>query len=294
MAVGDPSPKPRRLFITDYDTKIPYLIDTGADLCVYPRTLARGPHKKSTYELAAANGSTIHTYGTTTQSLNLGLRREFPWRFIIADVSKPIIGADFLSHFGLLVDIQGGQLIDKETKLTSQGKFFQCIIPSVKVITGASKYHQLLASFPEITRPDGRAPQVKHQTRHHIETTPGPPVACKARRLAPDRLSIAQKQFDAMVKLGTARPSSSSWAAPLHLVPKANNDWRPCGDYRGLNARTIPDRYPVRHIRDFAGLLRGKKRFSVVDLMRAFNQLPVYEDDIPKNAIIIPFSIRII
>jgi hypothetical protein len=34
------------------------------------------------------------------------LRRDFTWRFIIADVTQPIIGADFLSHYGLFVNLR--------------------------------------------------------------------------------------------------------------------------------------------------------------------------------------------
>ena len=36
-----------------------------------------------------------------SQSFNLGLRRDFPWQFVVADVQLPIIGVDLLSHYGL-------------------------------------------------------------------------------------------------------------------------------------------------------------------------------------------------
>ena len=62
--------------------------------------------------LMAVNDTPIRTYGKRSLTLNLGLRRSLPWIFIIADVQKPILGADFLRHFGLLVDVQKRQLVD--------------------------------------------------------------------------------------------------------------------------------------------------------------------------------------
>ncbi|GBP08506.1 hypothetical protein EVAR_77186_1 [Eumeta japonica] len=78
-----------------------------------------------------------------------------------------------------------------------------------------------------------------------------------------------------MLKNGTARPSESCWSSPLHLAPKKESGWRPCGDYRTLNARTIPDRYPIRHIQDFSHNITGSKVFSTIDLVKAYNQIPV-------------------
>ena len=94
-----------------------------------------------------------------------------------------------------------------------------------------------------------------------------------------------------MVSEGTARRSDSPWEPPLHLVPKRDDGHRPCGDYRQLNARTIPDRYRVRHLQDFSAHLRGKNIFAVVDLVKAYTQIRVHPDVIPKTAITTPFGL---
>ena len=86
-----------------------------------------------------------------------------------------------------------------------------------------------------------------------------------------------------MLEEGIIRPSKSVWASPLHMVPKKDDEWRVCGGYRSLNQRTVADKYPVRHIEDFAHFLSGKRLFSKLDLVRAYHQIPVAVEDIDKT-----------
>jgi len=73
------------------------------------------------------------------------------------------------------------------------------------------------------------------------------------------------------------------------MVPKkTEGSWRPCGDYRYLNARTVPDRYPPKHIHDCSHRLRGCAVFSVIDMVKAYTQIPVHKPDVPNTAIITP------
>ncbi|MFN9903862.1 MAG: reverse transcriptase family protein, partial [bacterium] len=87
------------------------------------------------------------------------------------------------------------------------------------------------------------------------------------------------------------RRSNSPWSSPLHMVPKPNGSWRPCGDYRRLNAATTPDKYPLPNLQDLSNFLHGSTIFSKIDLEKGYHQVPMQKSDIPKTAIITPFGL---
>lgn len=152
-----------------------------------------------------------------------------------------------------------------------------------------NSFDALLAEFPALLVQ--QFPKVnKHGVEHHV-VTEGPPVYAKARRLDPAKLLAAEEKFKEMEAAGIVRRSNSPWASPLHMVPKADGSWRPCGDFRRLNKITVADRYPLPHIQTFADRLVGAKWFSKVDLYRGYHNIPMAASSIPKTAIVTPFGL---
>ena len=280
----------RLLFISDSISGTLFLCDTGAQRSVVPASredVARGEHGP---RLTTANGGPIRTYGVRPMCLCIGGQR-FSWDFVTADISFPLLGADFFCAHGLLVDVKNKRLVDALTFSS-----LVCTLGSAAYdglsgsLSGSDIFLKLLAEFPDLSLPTFSALTTKHGVEHHV-TTEGPPVYARARRLNPSKLAVARAEFSTMERLGIVRRSDSPWASPLHVVPKPNGGFRPCGDYRRLNDATTPDRYPVPHIQDFSAHLAGAKVFSKVDLVRGYHQVPMHPLDIPKTAVITPFGL---
>ncbi|MFN9909164.1 MAG: hypothetical protein ACK56F_24100, partial [bacterium] len=86
-----------------------FLVDTGASYSIFPHTSSAAP---SGPKLRGAAGQLIPCWGEKTFDLSFQGRR-FSWTFLLAAVSFPIIGIDFLRHFKLMVDPAANALVDK-------------------------------------------------------------------------------------------------------------------------------------------------------------------------------------
>ena len=280
----------RLLLIQDTVSGRRFLCDTGAQWSIIPSggsEVAKGEHGP---QLVGADGTPIRSYGTRAVDVCFGGQR-FTWDFVVAAVTFPLLGADFLCAHNLLVDVGNRRLVNSQTFASFACTQGEAVYNGLSnTLAESDQYLRLLAEFPDLTRPTFSAPTVKHGVEHHIETT-GPPRHARARRLNPEKLSVARAEFAHMEQVGIVRRSNSPWASPLHIVPKPDGGWHPFGVYRRLNDASKPDRYPVPHIQDFSAHLAGKRIFSKVDLVRGYHQVPVHPEDVPKTAVVTPFGL---
>ena len=280
------------LTLHDAKSKRVFLIDTGAEVSVVPASQQEHRGTQLQKELVAANGSRIRCYGEKKLRLQVG-PRTFEWNFLVADVRRPLIGADFLTQSSLLVNLRNNQLIHPEelnvTPLQRTRRRLQITGLAFAASEKPSPLAKLFAEFPTITVPNFKIIQPKHAVWHTIETK-GQLVRAKARPLSPQKLAAAKANFAEMATSGIVRRSSGPWSSPLHVVTKKDGSFRMCGDYRRLNTVTTHDRYSIPLIANLTARLHCKKIFGKVDLVKGYHQIPVAEEDIAKTAITTPFG----
>ena len=158
--------------------------------------------------LETANGSPIQTFGKRDAVVCFGGQR-FKWDFVVAKVSTPLLGADFLCTNGLLMDVRNQRLINSETVNS-----LPCALSGSSssklssALSASDDFSCLLAEFPVLTRPTFSSTTAKHGVEHYI-TAAGPPVHARARRLEPGKLAVAKAEFEALENLGIDRRSNS-------------------------------------------------------------------------------------
>ena len=162
----------------------------------------------------------------------------------MADVRRALIGADFLTHSSLLVDLRNNQLVHpvelNTTQLQRTRRRARITGLAFAASANPSLLAKLFAEFPTVTVPNFKIHRPKHAVWHAIETR-GQPIRAKARPLPRQKLAAAKANFAEMATSGIVRRSSGPWSPPLHVVTKKDGGFRMCGDYRRLNTTTTPD-----------------------------------------------------
>ncbi len=227
------------------------------------------------------------------------------------DLTLPVIlGLEFLMDSGIQIDFKDKTYILSEE---SEGKHpfildessttisLHLALPLVKVSSSTLATIKELASRADVLKTQkgqlealmldrptvctdalGRTAVIQHE----INTTDEIPVRKRAYPVSVVKQQFIDQDVSNMLEKGIIRPSTSSWAAPIVLVPKKDGTMRFCIDYRALNAKTPLDGFPMPQIQDILESMYGASIFSTLDLRSGYWQVLMDEASIPKTAFV--------
>ncbi len=224
--------RPGRLFfVTDSSSHRRFLVDTGSAFSIMPWRSSSPPSGPC---LTGADGRCIPCWGEQPFTVTIGgVPRQ--WTFLLAAVSFPILGIDFLHHHSLVVDVANQRLSSPPTRVGAvvPGRSYAEAVRSPPVATpppaatgssppsvaaGAARpplatgdwLAAMRLQFPRIFFQDAAASSLvpPHGVCHVIRTV-GQPATAKFRRLDPTRLAAAKQEFQSMLDEGIIRRSSS-------------------------------------------------------------------------------------
>ena len=146
------------------------------------------------------------------------------------------------------------------------------------------KLKRLLKSNPGVFLRPSTIPDQSHGTMRIRLVEGAQPPPPKMYRLSVSETKEMEKQIKDLLAKGWISPSSSPFGAPILFVKKADGSLRMCVDYRGLNAITVKDTFPIPRIEELVDHMQGCRWFTSLDLVQAYYQIPIEESDTYKTA----------
>ena len=151
---------------------------------------------------------------------------------------------------------------------------------------GASDYGEynadvkkLLSEYPDVVATKDDKLGCTNVIEHRVVLEKGTsPIYIPAYRIPVKIKSEVEKIVEGWEREGIIRKSSSEFNFPLLAVPKKDGTYRVCVDFRKLNEKTVPDRYPAACMQDLVTQIGGKKIYSSIDLLQGFLQVPMEEN----------------
>jgi transposase InsO family protein len=127
------------------------------------------------------------------------------------------------------------------------------------------------------------APHRDHDHAIELEAGKRPPQR-PLYSLSIKEMEVLREYVQKALEKGWIRPSKSPAGAPVLFVPKKDGGYRLCVDYRGLNAITVKNAYPIANMEQAINRLSGAKIYTQLDLRDAYHRIRIKCGDEWKTA----------
>ncbi|KAI0992366.1 hypothetical protein K3495_g15820, partial [Podosphaera aphanis] len=175
--------------------------------------------------------------------------------------------AQFPEPFHAFIDLFFNSNFARLNKVTDEDvtKFFmKANRPPPKIEDIKRRMPKVYHDIADVALPQDATNLPPHRSYDHkIELLPGNYKfpRSRARPCSPSELSVIKRWLDDQLSKGWIRPSTSQVASPILLAKKPGGGIRICHDFRGINAITMKNRYPLPLIKETLDLICGAKIF---------------------------------
>ena len=135
--------------------------------------------------------------------------------------------------------------------------------------------------FPDVpTRTD--------QIYHDDDVGNADPIKQHPYRLNPSKQKYLKEEIKYLLENNFIEPSNSCWSSPCILVPKPDESYRMCTDYRKVMSVTKTDMFPIPRIDDCIDKVGKAKFVTKLDLLKGFLQVPLTDRAKEISAFVTP------
>lgn len=168
--------------------------------------------------------------------------------------------------------LSGASIEDVQIALKKLDRKTPPVDPCIKL----PPHHHQFADVFDASAADKLPPH--RPTDHTFELKPGTtPPAGPLYNMSIEELQVLRKWLAENLDKGFIRASQSPAASPVLFAHKPGGGLRFCVDYRGLNAITIKNRYPLPLIQETLSRLSKARYYTKLDVIGAFNQIRIAE-----------------
>ncbi|XP_064470004.1 uncharacterized protein LOC135384746 [Ornithodoros turicata] len=177
-----------------------FLVDAGADVSIVPPTPSEKRHRKPEYILQSVTTSRLPLTVSAQSLSTLVSGVYFDGSSSAPTFLMPLLERTSCNSLTSCLIFRRRCLVDKATSLAVRGSVYTIAIVSPTIcLPSADPFGDILKDFPGVTRQTHATTPPRYTVPNHI-VTKGPSVSARPRRLAPQRLAIAEKEFDHMLE----------------------------------------------------------------------------------------------
>ncbi|GFW72021.1 retrovirus-related Pol polyprotein from transposon 297 [Trichonephila clavipes] len=239
--------------------------------------------QETTLAMSLANGQQTTGEALTTQVMVEIEGRSVLTKFIILPkVNITLLGTDFLSPAGLILYVTNTcwYFWDNPTHKYPFGE--ELATPSI--------VEKMSSNTCQLREEEGERGQATNILEHHINTGNSPPISVAPYRMSPAKKEISRKEIEDLLEKDIILECESPYGAPVVVIPKSNNQFRLCIDYRKLNEVTVPDTYHHPRMDDLLQDAKHTAYISTIDIKSGYHQVNGNPADRDKTTFFCPFG----